>query len=574
MPNTFTIRDAIAVPMRDGTILSTDVWLPDGAGPWPVLLQRTPYRREDPLGAQYTSAVEFQSALRRGFAVAVQDTRGRYAAQGDFDPFHWEGRDGVDTIAWLRGQPFCDGRIAMFGASYVGATQVLAAAEHPEGLVAISPQLTTARHGETWMYRGGAVELGFLLLWIIAALGGPDLDRRLAAMDAQTAQRLWAFLAAWARDPDTVFARLPIVETDLLALAPYAAQWFDDTRAAAARDDRERLDAIASSDTAMLVSAGWNDIFVEGSLELFQTARGRHENAQDVKDRLIIGPWSHGNPSDWQGAFSHGPTASAMQLPQAQLDFFEAVMNGATPKQPMVRYFRTGSNTWHAAPDWPLPGTQSRALYLDGARLSDDAPSAFWSRSYVSDPRDPVPTVGGATFLPGLTLGRNSGPMDQSAVEARSDVLLFTSSPLATDMEVTGCVEVDLFVRSDAPSADWTARLCVCDTEGHSVGLVDGIERWVNPAPKDEDLQAVTIRLGHISHLFRAGTRVRLQIASSNFPRFDRNPQSGTPASRATASDFVPATQQVCGGPQTPCVLRLPVVASSYPELDSLHAGQ
>lgn len=571
MPKTFKILDSVEVPMRDGTFLPADIWLPDGDGPWPVLLQRTPYRREDVHGAQYISALEFQSALRRGFAVAVQDTRGRYAAQGEFDPFRWEADDGADTIAWLRGQSFCDGRVAMFGGSYVGATQVLAAAAHPEGLVAVSPHLTTARHGETWMYRGGAIELGFLILWIIEALGGPDLERRLARMGPGAAGRVTAFLADLMRDPYGAFSRLPIIADDLLALAPYSEQWFDDTRAASAQSDRERLDDLAASDTAMLVSAGWNDLFLEGSLELFRTARSRHKRAEDVRDRLIVGPWSHGNPKDWQGAFWHGYAASTTDLSDIQLDFFDAVMKDEKPSSPMVRYFRSGSNTWHSAPDWPLPGATERIFHLDADRLSESGPSDAWSRSYVSDTANPVPTVGGATFLPGLLLGRNSGPMNQSAVEGRDDVLLFTSDPLEAEMEVTGLVEAEIFVHSSAPAADWTARLCEVGEDGTSHGLVDGISRWTNVTPDDPAPRSVTIKLGHISHLFRPGTRLRLQIASSNFPRFDRNPQSGAAPSRATAEDFVKARQTISGGPASVSRLKLPVMPTSYPSLSQLN---
>ncbi|MCD7060620.1 CocE/NonD family hydrolase [Pelagibacterium xiamenense] len=568
MAGTFKILDAVAVPMRDGTLLPADIWLPDGNGPWPVLLQRTPYRREDVHGAQYISALEFQSALRRGFAVMVQDTRGRYAAGGTFDPFTWEEEDGADTIAWLRAQSFCDGQVAMFGASYVGATQVLAAAAHPEGLVAISPQLTTARHGETWMYRSGATELGFLLLWIIEALGAPDLERRIATMDEATANRLCTYFATLMRDPDAAFAHLPLLDADLLGLAPYAGRWFDDERAASALQNRERLDAIAASDAAMLVTAGWNDLFLEGSLELFETVRRRHSNPENVRDRLIIGPWSHGNPKDWQGAFWHGYAASTAGLSDIQIDFFDAALNGRPATGPMVRYFRSGSNTWHSAPDWPLPGTEIKPLYLVGEHLTEIATNTDWSRTYMSNPASPVPTTGGATFLPGLLLGRNAGPMEQSNIERRDDVLVFTSAPLDAEVEVTGLVKATLWVQSSAVSSDWTARLCEVHPDGRSFGLVDGITRWSNPGI-DTPVE-ITVRLGHIGHLFRAGSRIRLQVASSNFPRFDRNPQSRVPATLATEADFVIAQQALLGGSGRQSYVSLPVVRTQNPSIGVL----
>lgn len=542
---TYRIEDGVAIPMRDGCILRADLWLPETPGP--VLLQRTPYRREDPHGAQYISALEFQSALRRGYAIVVQDTRGRYASDGDFTPFAHEARDGADTIAWLRDQPFCDGRVGMFGASYVGATQILAATTHPEGLMAIAPQLTTARHGDTWTWRGGAMELGFLLLWVIEALGPPDLDHRAEALGPERTTALRQYLARLQSDPDAAFAALPLLTDELVALAPYMADWMDEARAAAAEADREHLDQLATSRPAMLVTAGINDIFAEGSIELFETALARGLG----QDRLILGPWSHGNPKDWQGDNWHGYAASTAMLSDAQLDFFDHVFHGG-PDAPPVRYFRTGSNSWHEAAAWPLPGTTPQILHLDGTSLTD-TPAAPFTRSYVSDPAAPVPTTGGATFLPGLLMGRNSASRDQAAVEARGDVLCFTSAPLAADMEITGPVTLTLNATTDAPTTDWTARLCEVRPDGRSFGLVDGIRRVTGNAPDTE------IRLGHVSHMIAAGSRIRLQVASSNFPRFDRNPQSGIAPARARPGDLRTARQTITGGQ-----LSLPVIADRH----------
>jgi putative CocE/NonD family hydrolase len=556
----FTILDGVETQMRDGTILRGDVWLPEGEGPWPVLLQRTPYRREDVHGAQYISALEFQEALRRGMAVMVQDTRGRYGSDGAFEPFRHEGRDGADTIAWLRAQPFCNGQVAMFGASYVGATQVLAAAEKPEGLVAISPQLTTARHGDTWMYRDGAIELGFVLLWIIEALGPVDLERRLPGMDAASAERVSVFVDRLLQDPDGAFAALADIADDLHELAPYAREWLDGARALASPSDREHLPDLADSGAAMLVTGGWNDLFVEGSIELFETARARHGADGDVSDRLILGPWSHGNPKDRQGDMWHGYQASTEALSDAQLAFFEAVFTGRKQPRPMVRYFRTGSNTWHSA-------TEETVLYLDGERLCLTAPTKEGVFGWVSDPADPVPTVGGATFLPGLLLGRNSGPREQSQIEARADVVCLTGDPLQEPLEVTGLVTATLVIASSADTSDWTARLCEVFPDGRSYGLVDGILRLRRaPGGTSDHREEITIRLGHIGHQFAAGSRIRLQIASSNFPRFDVNPQTGAPDAPARPAI---ARQTVLTGAPTLSRLVLPVVKVPFPQTDA-----
>ena len=569
---TFRLLDNVDVAMRDGVKLKTDLWLPAADGAWPVLLQRTPYRKEAPFGSQYISALEFQAALRRGYAIAIQDTRGRYQSDGEFAPFEFEGRDGADTIEWLRRQPFCNGKIGMFGASYVGATQVLALSENPAGLKAIAPQLTTARHGETWMYRGGALELAFLLLWVIEALGADHILHRMAMMPTDVRERSQAFLELLQRDPFSAFARLPIFNEAMAELAPYVRDWFDPD-AISGKSGSDRPDRIETNETAMLVVAGWNDIFLEGSIELFEKAKSRWTGRREIPDRLIVGPWSHGNPSDWQGEEWLGYGASSVDLPEENLAFFDSIFQDRQPTSPMVRYFRSGSNSWHAAPDWPLPDTVAVPHFLDCGRATlGSAPGAKASASYVSDPSRPVPTVGGATFLPGLLLGRNSGPLDQSTIESRDDVLVFTGQPLRDDLEVTGLVTACLWVTSSAPTCDWTAKLCDVAPDDRSLAVVDGIVRWSRGGETGDDPAEVIVRLGHTSRLFKKGHRLRLQIASSNFPRFDRNPQSEIPSTLAKASDFAPARQQIFSGAACPSRLILPVVTTAYPAANSLAA--
>ncbi len=564
------LLDNIDVPMRDGVRLKTDIWLPGTEEPCPVLLQRTPYRRETPFGSQHISALEFQTALRRGYAVVVQDTRGRYGSEGDFTPFQAEASDGADTIDWLCMQPFCNGSVAMFGASYVGATQILALSENPEGLKAIAPQLTTARHGETWMYRGGAVELAFVLLWVIESLGPDHLQRRISALPTDIRERARALLQTLQKDPLEAFKRLPVLDDAIIELAPYLADWLNPEAITA---EEYRPGSLEKSRAALLVVGGWNDIFVEGSIELFERARSRWSGGGHMPDRLIIGPWSHGNPTDWQGQEWLGYAASTVDLPEETLGFFDSALEGREPACPVVRYFRSGSNTWHAAPDWPLPDSIEVSLILDCSRSSlGSAPAEQASATFISDPLKPVPTAGGATFLPGLLLGRNSGPVDQAAIEARDDVVIFTGQPLGEDLEVTGLVRARLWVSSSAASCDWTARLCEVGPDGGSTGIVDGIVRWSRSRQAGGEPQEVVVRLGHISRLFRKGCRLRLQIASSNFPRFDRNPQSGVPPTLARALDFIRAEQRIFSGEAFPSRLILPVVTTSYPQAETLSA--
>ncbi|GAA4970958.1 CocE/NonD family hydrolase [Kineococcus glutinatus] len=559
------LRD-VPVPAGDGTALATDVWLPGGRPPrggWPVLLQRTPYDKSSSFMSQHVIGMEVLRALEAGFAVVVQDTRGRYRSAGAFDPFRHEAGDGADTIAWIRRQPWSDGRVAMYGASYIGATQLLAASAAPEGLHALAPQLTSLGLREPWTYQGGALQLGFVLLWVLESLAPPDVERLPAADRADAA----ALLAELRVDPLAAMSRLPVLTPRLERLAPYLGDWLrhppgDDWWASF--DPAQRAARIA---VPALHIAGTADIFCEGSLAAYQALRA---GAAAEGQHLVLGPWSHGNTSDWQGErwLGYGAASAALDLTGVQLEFFRAVLEGRPPDMPRVRYFATGSDTWREAADWPVPGTRQAALHLrGGGGLTPGAPGGEEAADrYVSDPRDPVPTAGGATFLPGLLVARNSGQRAQDRVEARPDVLVYTGEPLDQDLEVTGRVVLELWAASTATDCDWAARLTDVAPDGTSTGIVDGLlraryRRGGAPLPlqpgRPERFEVV---LGSTSHVFRAGHRIRLQVASSNHPRFDRNPQRMVDPVTATAADFVVAGQTVFHDVRRPSRLLLPTI--------------
>lgn len=556
----------VPVEMTDGTALATDVWLPDEtarSGGRPALLQRLPYDKSSSFMAQHVIGMEIPRALDAGFAVVVQDTRGRYCSGGRFDPFVHEARDGADTIAWIRAQPWSDGRVAMYGASYIGATQLLAATEAPEGLGALAPQLTSLSLRDPWTYRAGALQLGFVLLWLIESLAPADLDRLPSADRAE----LDAVLDGLRADPAAAMSRLPLLTPELERLAPYVAEWLRHP----ARDDwwqafdpAERADEI---DVPALHIAGTSDIFCEGSLAAYRAMRGGPAGDGQY---LVLGPWSHGNTTDWQGErwLGYDAASAALDLTGLQLEFFRAVLDGRAPDMPRVRYFATGADEWREAADWPVPGTEQVALHLRaGGRLAAAAPDGEEAPdSYVSDPRNPVPTAGGATFLPGLLMARNSGHRSQTEVERRPDVLVYTGLPLRHDIEVTGEVVLELWAASSATDCDWTARLCDVAPDGTSTGIVDGILRSrYRGGPDPEPLapgrpECFTVVLGSTSHVLRAGHAVRLQVASSNHPRFDRNPQQLVDPVTATEGDLVVAEQTVFHDAPRPSRLLLPAV--------------
>ena len=565
MPRQYTIQRDILVNMRDGVALATDVYVPEGQGQFPTLLQRTPYDKSEPFGTQYIVGMNTLEALDDGFAVVIQDTRGRYGSQGAFTPFANEGKDGVDTLRWIREQDFSDGRVASYGASYGGATQMLLAMHGADGHVAMAPFLTSGDYREPWTYRGGALQLAFLLLWVAEALGPVDVEKRGLAADHLARQALAEMLG----DPQAMLRNLPVLTEGRRELAPYLNDWLGHPTAQPFWSAITPLERISDIRTPALHMAGFHDIFLEGGLRSFQALR-QHGATQEVRDGqyLIIGPWSHGNIGDWQGDtwLGHAAAAAVVNLTALQLTFFGAVLNGREPDLPRVSYFTTGVNQWRTADQWP-PAGDTTALFLASAGMLSAVPEDDSGQDqYVSDPLDPVPTAGGASFLPGLLMGKNSGPKDQADVEARDDVLVYRSQSLDQSLQVAGNVTLELWASSSAEDCDWTGRLVDVDADGRALGITDGILRAryrhgdQAAALKPDQVECFTVDLGNTSHVFAAGHRVGLQVASSNFPRFDRNPQCLVVPVTATAADMVPARQSVMRGGTHASRLLLPVV--------------
>jgi putative CocE/NonD family hydrolase len=565
-----SIERDVPIPLPDGTTLSADLWRPADGRPAPVLLQRTPYDKGFALVVQ--GGLDPARAVAAGYAVVVQDVRGRYASEGTFEPFVKEAADGAATIAWLAQQPFCDGRVATYGGSYVGATQLLAAVERPPALRAMLPHVTCADYYDGWTTEGGAFQLGLALRWA-SSLAAGELDRREQRGEdvGELKERLDAELA----DPWGGYSRLPLVDQPLLAeLAPYYLRWLEHP----ARDAfwrgisaRERLGAV---DVPALHLAGWHDVFLEGSLAAYEALRA-HDRAPQ---RLVVGPWAHAGWGDAVGEVIYGPEASryALDPTDLHLRYFDAVLNrGVEDHRPIgdraapVRIFVMGADRWRDEDAWPLARARRRALHLRAdAALTWDAPEpGEESRAYTYDPADPVPTGGGRTLMPGHEASIALGSRDQRPVEARPDVLVYTTAPLERDVEVTGAVRLVLHAASSAPDTDWTAKLVDVHPDGRALGVTDGIlraryrdgldrERLLEPGRPE----CFVVEVGSTSMLFRRGHRIRLEVSSSNFPRFDRNPNTGADNARATASDLRTARQRVFHDAARPSHLELPIV--------------
>lgn len=558
--------------MRDGTILRADVYRAAEAGPFPVLLVRTPY------GEPMSRSAPMLPAVEAGFAVVLQHCRGTGASDGEFAVFASEGDDGVDTIEWCARQPWCDGTVAMFGPSYLGMVQFAAAVQAPEALKCLLPVVTPADYYGGLAYRQGAVQLGQLLGWYTLksaqglqyrAAAGEDVSADLTAL----LQHLRAMTADYRHLP---LRDAPAVST---IMADWR-RWLDHEQRDAFWEDlsySRRRDRIM---TPALHVGGWFDLFLGGTLDNYQTLRRSAATEHARRSQaLIVGPWIHGDQTGTAGELNFGLFASAQGagLEQRQIAFARRFVGGE-PRDldgPRVRLFVMGDNVWRDEDDWPLDRTRWERWYLHpGGSLSPAPPEAGAATSrFRYDPNDPVPTAGGPTLIPVAPDGGVSwmaGPRDQRAIEARPDVLSFTSQVLASDLEATGPLTVTLHASTSAADTDFTARLVDVWPDGRAMGVADGIVRaryrdgTGQPDPVTPGrVYEYTIDLIATSQVFKAGHRIRVDVSSSNFPCFDRNPGNGAAAATATEDDFVVAEQTICHDDAQPSYITLPVIPRS-----------
>jgi uncharacterized protein len=568
------------ITMRDGVRLQADVWRPSTTGRYPVLLQRTPYNRADSFAVIVNAGIEPLRAVSEGFVVVIQDTRGRFGSEGVFDPFRTEAVDGFDTIEWLGAQPYSNGRVGMYGASYYAATQLLAATANPPALRAIAPQATASDYHDDWTYRGGALQLGFTLYWALG-LAGAEAQRRRAA--GENIDAIEGELQKLGDDPWAAYQARPLAGLD--ALGELLPAW-NDWLAHPGRDDFWRSISIAEHfehiDVPALHIGGWFDIFLHGTLANYHGLSTRTDAAQQ---RLVIGPWAHAVAYDALGEVEYGAGASAaaLDLTRLQLDWFAGFLKpDATPvASAPVRVFMMGENAWRDEDAWPPTRAHKERFYLDGSAdhvggftgvLSGHFPEEGQSATFTFDPADPVPTTGGATFLPGAYVGLHSGQRDQRAVEQRPDVLTYTTHPLEEDLELCGPVSVTVWASTSAEDTDWTAKLVDVHPDGRALSVCDGIIRArYESGTQDEEfvppgiVRAYRIDLGATAIAIGRGHAIRVEISSSNFPRFDINPGYRGDVATATTDDLVVATQQVFHGGAYPSHLELSVVRANEP---------
>lgn len=562
-----TIERDVAVKMRDGVILRADIYRPKSDGRFPVLLQRTPYNKSGPADFGLRAASQ-------GYVVIVQDVRGRYTSDGDWYPFKNESNDGYVTVEWAAALPYSDGKVAMFGESYVGATQWLAAMAHPPHLVGICPGYTASNYHDGWTYQGGAFEQWFNESW--TSILAQDTLRHNAVKYTNAfegAQKL-----PLTDYPLFNFPSTPSGIASTASLAPYFLDWL----AHPTYDDYWKQISIEGhySDITVpvLTIAAWYDIFLGGSLRnyLGMKAHGGSEAARRGQ-HLLITVGGHAGWGRKVGDMDFGPAAAEDNLDEIALKWYDFLLKGVQNEfagKP-VKIFVLGLNQWREEDEWPLARAQNTPYFLhaskaanslrDDGTLSTLSPRSETPDHFVYDPANPAPTIGGP-----LCCDENRvppGPRDQRPAEARDDVLVYSTPAFAQDTEITGAVTLELFAKSSAVDTDFTAKLVDVAPDGYAQNLTEGI---VRARYRDSQEKAALMKPGQIykfaidlwatSNVFRKGHALRLEISSSNFPRFDRNLNTGEDPAVSVKS--VPATNTIYHDSEHPSALILPMVAS------------
>jgi len=555
-----TVERNVAAKMRDGVTLRADIYRPKAEGKFPVLLVRTPYdkRNETNFGLK---------AATRGYVVIAQDVRGRFESEGEWYTFKNESQDGYDTVEWAAALPYSNGKVGMYGGSYVGATQFLAALAKPPHLAGICPNVTASNYHDGWTYQGGAFEQWFNESWS-SGLAENTMRRR----------------AEQKYDPLSGTKVLPLISYPVLeapsaeGIAPYFKDWlahpsFDEYWKQISIEDH-----YAQIQVPVYNLGAWYDIFLGGTLKNYvrlKTEAGTEAARHGQRLVVYVGGHAGGWDSKKVGAVDFGE-----KLPidgdELTLRWYDWLLKGeanGVDKEKPVKIFVMGKKDWREEDDWPLPRAKNTKYYLHSAgaangiagngTLSTVGPAEEKADQYVYDPSGAAPTIGGPLCCGALPTG--IGPQDQRPAEARSDVLVYTTPAFAKEIEVTGPVSLDLYVSSSAVDTDFTGMLVDVWPNGFAQNLTSGIlrMRYRNSREKPElanpgETYHITVDLWATSNVFLAGHKLRLEVSSSDFPRFDRNLNTGEEQARATR--MVKATNVVYHDKVHPSALIVPLV--------------
>ncbi len=557
------LERGVRARMRDGVELVSDHYYPPQPSPQPTLLMRQPYGRDIASTVVYAHPVWF---ARNGYNVIIQDVRGRGDSEGDFYPFRQEGADGADTIAWLRTRPESNGRVGMYGFSYQGMTQLLAAAEQPEGLLCISPGMTVCDLYDGWFYQQGALRLASTLGWGLQLLKADARRKKLREASDRLEQ-------AWAQLPSQA-SMLPVRAHPALhgeGLPSYALDWLDHDAPGdywTALDVSQRLDKIC---VPALHISGWYDMFLRGSVDGFLAlSKSAGSNFAREHQYLLAGPWVHIPWGDRIGTADFGPE-TLIDTDTILLRWFDHWLkdSGAFAGEPRVRHFVLGDNRWREAETFPTEAGYALFLHSEGransrkgnGKLSVARPGANEPCDiFVCDPEVPVIAPGGPAA--------GSGQFDQAALELGNNLLVYSTEPLEKPVWVFGIPRVVLYCATSLGTADFTAKLVRVRPNGMAEFICIGIARsnrlFTETKYAADKVYRWDFPLEPTSCRFSKDDLIRLEIASSAFPLFDRNPGSDVPSCRATSWDWRRSTQFVFHGREWASALYLP--ASEAPE--------
>ncbi len=565
------IQHDVPMKTRDGVTLYADIYRPKSSEKFPVILMRTPYDKS----VDWAVAPAFR-IVPRGYVVIIQDVRGRYTSEGEWYPFRHEQADGYDAVEWAASLPYSDGKIGMMGASYVGATQMLAAIAQPPHLAAIAPNMTASNYHDGWTYQSGAFEQWFDENWT-SQLAQNTLTR---LIDENTNALVGVPTLPLIDYPVFNFGQLPANAQLTQKLAPYYLDWL----AHPDYDDYWKQWSIeehfSKISVPMLQVGAWYDIFNAGTLRDYMGAKkyGATEAAR-TQQHLLIEIGGHAGFGRRIGDVDFGPHATENGYTNVILDWYDFLFKGiqnefATDKP--VKLFVMGANEYRQEDDWPPPQAKFTKYFLhssgkanslrgDGS-LSTSSPKSETADTYIYNPANPAPTIGGPLCCDEKHM--EPGPRDQRAVENRDDVLIYSIGPLSHDLEVTGPVTADLYVKSSAVDTDFTGKLVDVGPDGFAQDLTEGILRMRYRASPEhaelmnpEQVYEITLDLWATSNVFLRGHTLRLEISSSNFPRFDRNLNTGEEI--RFERNYVAATNTVLHDAQHPSALILPIMPAA-----------
>jgi len=542
--------ELLMIPTRDGTRIAASLWLPEKEGRYPLILMRSLNRKQYSNPRRIAIIGELVDA---GYGFMGADIRGRFESDGVFDPADTkgdDGRDGFDMIEWIAKQPWSDGNIGTFGASHQAAYQVKTALEKPPHLRAIATW--TGGYSESGRVEGapppmagGAMPLIQTLIWLPNEAAG-ELDR-LAKQGQDTAEAKQV-LARMRTHPQETYLHLPLRDAPI-ARYGRLKELLEYRLARNAAPELGPGTPYDKLEYPTMHECGWYDPIAWTQTSAFSDMRKRAGTARAREGQhLVIGPWQHSLVFQQRlGEKDYGPTASneGSGINALQIRFFDKYVRGKSAELPRVRYFVMGPNSWRTAEAWPPPGMTRTKFYLrssgkangvggDGT-LSRDAPRGEHPDRFTYDPENPVPTVGGAMIgsLPTVA-GMRPGPIEQSALESRADVLIYSTPPLEKETEISGPVTLRLFASTSAVDTDFTAKLTVVEPDGKSFNLCEGLLRLSgrNFTGKSEPAEPgkvydIMIGVGQTSIVLAKGQRLRLQVSSSNFPQYDRNMNTG-----------------------------------------------